>query len=95
MNKLKVGLKKKALKNHHFQAKALLNFVVERTCECERKDVGKGVGEQATTIKKKNLSPGAYWHLVPDTQVPVLALVLAWKSYILSPLSFSGLLGVK
>lgn len=52
MNKLKVGLKKKALKNHHFQTKALLNFVVERTCECERKDVGKGVGEQAITIKK-------------------------------------------
>lgn len=57
MNKLKVGLKKKALKNHHFQAKALLNFVVERTCECERKDVGKGVGEQATTIKKKKSIP--------------------------------------
>lgn len=94
MNKLKVGLKKKALKNHHFQTEALLDFVVEQTCECERKDVGKEVGEQATTIKK-SLFPGAYWHLVPDTRVPVLASVLAWKSYILSPLSFSGLLGMK
>lgn len=58
MNKLKVGLKKKALKNHHFQTEALLDFVVEQTCECERKDVGKGVGEQATTIKKMSIPWG-------------------------------------